>query len=108
MVNTQRKPRKHPPVWADHAVGRLLERGESLETVMGMKEAIKSIVKYGVTVENNGPRHVKRGEFQGEPIHVVVEKSDTIITLYFADEWQSHITVTRNPKETNHVARAVV
>ncbi|MFD1676079.1 DUF4258 domain-containing protein [Alicyclobacillus fodiniaquatilis] len=95
---SEQQQRKHPPVWGHHAVTRLFQRGGSTENMKQMMDAIRMIVEYGVTVEKNGPRSVKRGELEGEPVHVIVEKPNVIITLYFADEWESHIVVKRQSK----------
>lgn len=84
--------RKHPPVYAEHAVKRIVDRGVPIV-------AVSMIVRYGVTVEKNGERLVKRGEFENVPIHVVVHKPETVISVYFADEWTSEITVHRSLKD---------
>lgn len=75
-------------VYGIHAVKRLMQRHLSID-------AIDQIAKVGVTVQENGDRALKRGDINGKPVHVVVEKPNVIVTVYTADEWMSEITVTR-------------
>lgn len=76
------------PLYQPHAVKRLLERQLSVD-------AVNHIAEVGVTVQEGGGRVMKRGEVGGKPVHVVLERPNTIITVYAADEWESTITLSR-------------
>ena len=75
-------------VFGTHAVKRLMKRKVPLD-------AIVQIAEFGVTVQTTGERTMRRGEVNGEAIHVVVEHPNVIVTVYFADEWTSTVTVER-------------
>ncbi|SFU95941.1 DUF4258 domain-containing protein [Alicyclobacillus macrosporangiidus] len=76
------------PVFDGHAVRRILERRLPVE-------AVEQIAQVGVTVQENGTRVMKRGDVNGKPVHVVLAKPNTIITVYSADEWESTVAVRR-------------
>lgn len=76
------------PVFAPHTVKRIIQRRVSID-------AVAQIAEFGVVVQENGSRVMKRGDVQGTPIHVVVEHPNVVVTVYFADEWKSTITVKR-------------
>ncbi|MCL6633345.1 MAG: DUF4258 domain-containing protein [Alicyclobacillus herbarius] len=82
------------PVFNGHAVRRIIERRLPIE-------AVEQIAQVGVTVQENGTRVMKRGDINGKPIHVVLAKPNTVITVYSADEWKTSITVRRKHKHTH-------
>lgn len=93
----QSRTKKHPnssqhykmrPVFATHTVRRIIQRRVSVD-------AVARIAEFGVVVQASELRVMKRGEVNGIPIHVVVEHPNVIVTVYFADEWESTITVQR-------------
>ena len=62
------------------------------------KIAIVQIAQVGVTVQAKRDRVVKRGDFRGQPIHVVLDTvKNEVVTEYFANEWESRIEVRRRP-----------
>ncbi|MCF8568012.1 hypothetical protein LLE49_25130 [Alicyclobacillus tolerans] len=81
-------PIKMRPVFAPHTVRRIIQRRVSVD-------AVEQIAKFGVVVQDSGLRVMKRGEVQGIPIHVVVERPNVVVTVYFANEWKSTVTVNR-------------
>ena len=76
------------PLFAPHTVKRILQRRVPID-------AVAQIAEFGVVVQENGNRVMKRGEVNNLPIHVVVERPNAVVSVYFADEWQSTITVQR-------------
>ena len=77
------------PVFSTHAVRRLVQRRVPID-------AIVQIALVGITVQAKRDRVVKRGDFHGKPIHVVLDTvKNVVVTEYFADEWESRIEVRR-------------
>lgn len=76
------------PVYGSHAVKRLLQRHLPID-------AIDQIAQVGVTVQESRDRIMKRGDVDGKPIHVIIAKPNTVITVYAADEWTSRVIVHR-------------
>ena len=79
---------RNRPVYDIHAVKRMVQRRLPVDV-------IDQIAQVGVTVQENRHRVMKRGDLNGKPIHVVLAKPNTVITVYAADEWDSTITVCR-------------
>ncbi|MCF8568426.1 DUF4258 domain-containing protein [Alicyclobacillus tolerans] len=79
------------PVYDIHAVKRMVQRQLPVDV-------IDRIAQVGVTVQESRHRVMKRGDVNGKPIHVVLAKPNTVITVYAADEWDSTITVCRKRK----------
>jgi len=91
-TNTSRNY-KMRPVFASHTVKRMIQRRVSVD-------AVARIAEFGVVVQASENRVMKRGEVNGMPIHVVIEHPNVVVTVYFADEWESTITVQRVGKST--------
>lgn len=83
--------RTHRPVYDIHAVKRMVQRRIPVDVV-------DRIAQVGVTVQESMHRVMKRGDVNGQAIHVVLAKPNTVITVYTADEWDSTITVCRKRK----------
>lgn len=79
------------PIFTSYAVKRLMQRHLSVDV-------IDQIAQVGVTVQESETRVMKRGDVNGMPVHVVIEKPNTVITLYAADEWDSSIRVRHSRK----------
>ncbi len=79
------------PVYDIHAVKRIVQRRLPID-------AVDQIAQVGVPVQESSERVMKRGDINGRPVHVVLVKPNTVITVYFADEWESNITVRRKHK----------
>jgi len=70
-----------------HAVKRMLQRRLSVD-------AIAQIAEVGVTVQESKDCVMKRGDINGKPVHVVLDKAANLVrTVYTADQWDSTITV---------------
>lgn len=80
--------KRNRPVYDIHAVKRMVQRRLPVDV-------IDQIAQVGVTVQEDRNRVMKRGDLNGTPIHVVLAKPNTVITVYTADEWDSTITVYR-------------
>lgn len=80
--------KRNRPVYDIHAVKRMVQRRLPVDV-------IEKIAQVGVTVQEDRNRVMKRGDLNGKPIHVVLAKPNTVITVYTADEWDSTITVYR-------------
>ena len=77
------------PTFRCHAVKRLVERRVPIDVIV-------QIAQVGVTVQAKRDRVVKRGDFRGKPIHVVLDTvKNEVVTEYFANEWESRIEVRR-------------
>lgn len=83
------KTKRGKPLYAGHAVKRIVERRLPVDV-------ISQIAKVGITVQESRRRVMKRGEVCGQAVHVVLQKPNTVITVYFADEWD--VAVRRNRK----------
>ena len=79
------------PVFTSYAIRRMVQRNLPID-------AVERIAQVGVTVQESETRAMKRGDVNGMPVHVVIEKPNTVITLYAADEWDSSIRVRHSRK----------
>ncbi|WDL99819.1 DUF4258 domain-containing protein (plasmid) [Alicyclobacillus sp. ALC3] len=76
-------------VYDRHAVKRIIQRRIPLDV-------IEQIAQVGVAVQEDKRHVMKRGDWNGNPVHVVMEKPTTVKSVYVADEWKSTISVRRN------------
>ena len=91
MVFNMRHNKLAEPTFRSHAVKRLVERRVPIDVIV-------QIAQVGVTVQAKRDRVVKRGDFRGQPIHVVLDTvKNEVVTEYFANEWESRIEVRRRP-----------
>lgn len=77
-------------LFREHAVIRIVQRRVPIS-------AVSNIAQFGVTVQNDSNRSVRRGEINGEPVHVVTE-GNQVVTVYFATEFESTVTVQHRHK----------
>ncbi|EPZ47885.1 MULTISPECIES: DUF4258 domain-containing protein [Alicyclobacillus] len=76
-------------LFTEHAVKRIVKRRVPISS-------ISLVAQVGITIQSTNDRVMKRGDVNGQQIHVVIEKPSTIISVYFADQWSSTIDVTRH------------
>lgn len=84
-------PRAMRIVYDRHAVKRIMQRRIPLDV-------IEQIAHVGVAVQEDTRYVMKRGDWNGNPVHVVMEKPATVKTVYVADEWKSRISVRHNKR----------
>lgn len=93
--------KKQRIVFSEHAVQRIVQRRVPIS-------AISLIAQVGITVQRTHNRVMKRGEVGGLPVHLVIhEPTNTLISVYFADEWVSTITLERKKRNRKHVVTRV-
>ena len=83
-------------VFGTHAVKRIQERHLNVD-------AVWQIALVGIVIERSGKRELKRGEFQGHAILVVIEQPNVIVTAYpeGIDTLEEQEKVTR-PQQHRH------
>lgn len=74
-------------VYTAHAVSRIMQRQLPID-------AVYQIAQVGVIVQHSRDRVIKRGDIDGQPVHVVLE-DNVIVTVYAADEFKSSVNVQR-------------